>query len=245
MLDYITGGIINTFSSYITDSNMNIVDFMDKKNKIRNRKLKEQEQRVSDILKASRKVFFDKGYLKTTMDEIAYEAAISKPTIYRFFSTKEDLYFSLIIPVLNECLQEMGELNIQLQLNMFNSGDKLLRDLIGVFFKKYIDSPDLFRIGQLFQQAGKLWTLDKKTESSVKNLSRAVMEEMRSILDSAINQGLIINMDRYIISEVIAGSLFGIIQLHDARVRGGSNDNRLEPVIEAIMGLFAKSIILK
>jgi AcrR family transcriptional regulator len=79
--------------------------------------------------------------MKTTMDEIAYEAAISKPTIYKFFTTKEDLYFSLILPLIQECLNDMEEVNLQLQLNMFNSGEKLLRSVMNVFFKKYTDIP--------------------------------------------------------------------------------------------------------
>lgn len=217
---------------------------MDRKNKIRDRKLKEQEHRVDEILKAARNVFFHKGFLKTTMDEIAYEAAISKPTIYRFFPTKEDLYFSLIIPVLQECLHEMEEVNLQLQLNMFSSGERLLGDMMKVFFKKYMYNPDLFRIGQLFQQAGKLWTLDKKTESSIRNLTRAVVGEMISVFDNAIKQGLVRDIDLRILSEVILGSIFGIIQLQDAKSRGNSED-RLESLIESAVELFSEAIVLK
>lgn len=218
--------------------------FMERKNKIRDRKLKEQEQRVDEILKAARKIFFNKGFMKTTMDEIAYEAAISKPTIYRFFPTKEDLYFSLIIPVLQECLHEMEEINLQLQLNMFSSGERLLRYVMDVFFKKYIKNPDLFRIGQLFQQAGKLWTLDKKTDSSIRNLTRAIMHEMRSIFDNAVRQGFIRDLDRRILAELILGSIFGITQLQDAKSKGITED-RLDAVMESVVKLFSDAIVLK
>ena len=147
---------------------------MYKKNKLKDRKLKEREQRADEILAAAGKVFFTKGFLKTTMDEIAYEAAISKPTIYKFFPTKEDLYFSLLIPEMQEWLQNIEQINVQLQLNMYSSGEKILRNVMNVFLKNYIKNPELFRIGELFQQAGKLWTIDKKTDSSIRTLSRAV-----------------------------------------------------------------------
>jgi len=217
---------------------------MERKKKLRDRKLKEQEQRIDEILKAARKVFFSKGFMKTTMDEIAYEAAISKPTIYKFFSTKEDLYFSLILPLMQECLHEMEEVNLQLQLNMFNSGEKLLRSVMNVFFKKYTENPDLFRIGQLYQQAGMLWTIDKKTENSIKELARSVMDEMRSLFDSAVIRGLLRDIDRRMLTDIIVGSIIGITQLQDAKSRG-LDENSIDPVISLTMNLFSDAIVLK
>ncbi|HOP65346.1 MAG TPA: TetR/AcrR family transcriptional regulator [Spirochaetota bacterium] len=217
---------------------------MERKKKLRDRKLKEQEQRIDEILKAARKVFFSKGFMKTTMDEIAYEAAISKPTIYKFFTTKEDLYFSLILPLIQECLHDMEEVNLQLQLNMFNSGEKLLRSVMNVFFKKYTDNPDLFRIGQLYQQAGMLWTLDKKTENSIRELARSVMDEMRSLFDTAVNRGFFRDIDRHILTDIIVASIIGITQLQDAKAKG-LDESSLEPVIQKAMELFSDSIVLK
>lgn len=217
---------------------------MERKKKLRDRKLKEQEQRIDEILKAARKVFFSKGFMKTTMDEIAYEAAISKPTIYKFFTTKEDLYFSLILPLMQECLTEMEEVNLQLQLNMFNSGDKLLRSVMNVFFKKYTDNSDLFRIGQLYQQAGMLWTLDKKTEDSIRDLARSVMDEMRSLFETAVNRGFFRDIDRHVLTDIIVGSIIGITQLQDAKAKG-LDESSPEPVIKKAMELFSDSIVLK
>ena len=218
---------------------------MDRKRKLKDRKLKEREQKADEILKAAEKVFSSKGFMKTTMDEIAYEAALSKPTIYKFFPTKEDLYFSLLIPVLQEWVSELEEIHLHLQLNMYNSGEKLLRSIMTVFFKHYIRNPDLFRIGQLFQQAGKLWVLDKQTDSSIRTLSRAVTAEMRSLYDNAVQQSLFSDIDRFSFTEVLLGSIFGIIQLHDARLQGGSSEHKLESIIDAAVDLFSRSVVLK
>ncbi len=218
---------------------------MYKKNKLRDRKLREREQRADEILTAAGKVFFTKGFLKTTMDEIAYEAGISKPTIYKFFPTKEDLYFSLLIPELQEWLHNIEEINVQLQLNMYSSGEKLLRNVMNVFLKNYNKNPELFRIGELFQQAGKLWTIDKKIDSTIRILSRAVTGEMRSLYDNAVKQGIMRDFDRYSFTEVLLGSIFGIIQLHDARLQGGNEEHKLEAIIDTAVDLFSGSIVLK
>jgi len=213
--------------------------------KIKDRKKKEQENRLNDILMAAKKVFYRKGFLKTTMDEIAYEASVSKPAIYRFFPTKEDLYFSLVIPFLKDSLHDMEEINIQLQLNIYNSGETLVRNVLDVFFKRYRKDPDVIRIGQLFQQAGMLWELDSKTEEQVRGVTRLIMQEMRSIFDNAVSMGLIKDIDRYMLVDILIGSFFGIVQLEDSKAREKGVPEKVEYVIEMTIQLFINSVVLR
>ncbi|HAD81967.1 MAG: hypothetical protein A2509_06645 [Candidatus Edwardsbacteria bacterium RIFOXYD12_FULL_50_11] len=55
-----------------------------------------------DILRAAGKVFPRKGFHKTLMDDVAREAKIGKGTIYRYFSHKEDLFFSILENAMDE-----------------------------------------------------------------------------------------------------------------------------------------------
>ena len=48
------------------------------------------------ILDAARQVFFAKGYVGASMDEIASVAAVSKQTVYKHFADKESLFRDLI-----------------------------------------------------------------------------------------------------------------------------------------------------
>ncbi|HNX23681.1 MAG TPA: TetR/AcrR family transcriptional regulator [Spirochaetota bacterium] len=218
---------------------------IEKRNKLKDRKSREQQQKVDDILKAAKKVFFKKGFLKTTMDEIAYEAALSKPTIYKFFPTKEDLYFSLVVPFIRESLHDMEEINLHLQLNMFSSGANLVKAVVDVFFKRYKAEPDIFRIGLLYQQAGMLWKIDKDIEDSIVGLSRDMMDEMRSLFDTAVNRGLIRNIDRYKLVDILFGSFFGVIQLEDSKSRRSSSTIDVESVINMTVELFLNAVVLK
>jgi AcrR family transcriptional regulator len=61
------------------------------------RKEREKLQRRRDILEAARSVFSEKGFQTATMDEIAEKVELSKPTIYLYFDSKEDLYTSLAL----------------------------------------------------------------------------------------------------------------------------------------------------
>mgnify|MGYP002353582991 CR=1 FL=1 len=61
------------------------------------RKRQEKEIRRTDIIDAAERVFFSKGYENSSMDEVAREAEFSKRTIYVYFSSKEQIYFEIMI----------------------------------------------------------------------------------------------------------------------------------------------------
>ncbi len=64
---------------------------------------KEEKVKVR-IIEGATEVFLQHGYSKVTMDEIASHLAISKKTIYKFFSSKEDLLIE-VISNRNKCMR--------------------------------------------------------------------------------------------------------------------------------------------
>jgi TetR/AcrR family transcriptional repressor of mexJK operon len=48
------------------------------------------------IVEAATSVFLDKGYDGTSMDDIATLAAVSKPTVYKYFADKERLFAEIV-----------------------------------------------------------------------------------------------------------------------------------------------------
>jgi AcrR family transcriptional regulator len=55
-----------------------------------------------NIIDTSVKVFLEKGLFKTSMDDIAKEAGLTRRTLYRYFDTKEDLAFEASIILLSD-----------------------------------------------------------------------------------------------------------------------------------------------
>ncbi|WP_031079633.1 TetR/AcrR family transcriptional regulator [Streptomyces sp. NRRL S-118] len=49
------------------------------------------------IIDAATKVFLDKGYSGTSMDDIAKRAAVSKQTVYKHFADKERLFADIVL----------------------------------------------------------------------------------------------------------------------------------------------------
>jgi TetR/AcrR family transcriptional repressor of mexJK operon len=48
------------------------------------------------LLLAATELFLEKGYDSTSMDDVAAKAAVSKPTVYKYFSDKERLFAEIV-----------------------------------------------------------------------------------------------------------------------------------------------------
>ncbi len=55
-----------------------------------------RETRMEEMLQVAGRIFAERGYHGTSMDDIAAEADISKPLLYRYFGSKDGLYIALI-----------------------------------------------------------------------------------------------------------------------------------------------------
>jgi AcrR family transcriptional regulator len=63
---------------------------------IKERRLREKEERRSAIIEAAKKVFLEKGIEHATMKDIAAEAELSKAALYLYFKNREELTFELL-----------------------------------------------------------------------------------------------------------------------------------------------------
>ncbi len=61
------------------------------------RKEKEHLIRKNHMVNAAEKIFLQKGFERSTMDDIAKEAEFTKKTIYSYFKSKDELYYEVML----------------------------------------------------------------------------------------------------------------------------------------------------
>jgi TetR/AcrR family transcriptional regulator len=71
------------------------------------RRAREKAQRRREILKAARQEFFERGFHRPTVDDVAARAEISKGTIYLYFESKEEILAHLLLEGLELLLKRM------------------------------------------------------------------------------------------------------------------------------------------
>jgi len=69
-----------------------------------------QARRRRRILDAADELFARQGYAEVQMDEVAQRAKVAKPTIYRYFASKEELFLETIAGVLNSVQEKLETL---------------------------------------------------------------------------------------------------------------------------------------
>lgn len=69
-----------------------------------------KEERKQDILDKSLQVFIDKGYTRATTVELAENAGVSEVTLFRYFSSKQEIFLEAIRPSIIDMFYEKAEL---------------------------------------------------------------------------------------------------------------------------------------
>ena len=214
---------------------------------IRQRKKRERDQRIQGILTAAKKVFFSKGYQRTTMDEIAFEAEISKPTIYQYFKTKDELYSALMLPFLEEFSAQFEKIDKKLKTNRYTSGKGLVQDFFKAFLKSYDIAPDSLRVAHtFFQHSDLINELTPDTRAAISSQGKYDFELARQVLETAIAQGLIKDLNTYILSDIVWGLFVGITQVMDMKsTKRSQPDKYLRSTLKEAEKLIIDAIVLK
>jgi AcrR family transcriptional regulator len=214
---------------------------------IRQRKKRERDQRIQGILTAAKKVFFSKGYQRTTMDEIAFEAEISKPTIYQYFKTKDELYSALMLPFLEEFSAQFEKIDKKLKLGRYTSGKGLVQDFFKAFLKSYEIAPDSLRVANtFFQHSDLINELTPEARAAISSKGKYDFELARQVLETAIAQGLIKDLNTYILSDIVWGLFVGITQVMDMKsTKRSQPDKYLRSTLKEAEKLIIDAIVLK
>ncbi len=61
------------------------------------RRARERAQRKRDILDCARGLFAERGFQGCTMEDICTRTEFAKPTLYKYFSSKEDLFYTVLM----------------------------------------------------------------------------------------------------------------------------------------------------
>jgi len=174
------------------------------------RREKERESRRSAILKAARKLFFDRGFKNVTVDKIAAKAEVSKGSVYLYFKSKEEIYTQILI---NDSINSFQDLE-----KKFSAKDAPAEELLLIFADNYIDyflnENELFRILMTFMLHADDMILTDEQNAQLLQATNDNIKFVSEILQKGVDAGEfspIINIRQA--QNAIWGLLNGIISL--------------------------------
>lgn len=170
---------------------------------IQERKAREKRARQEAILQAARQVFLAKGLDQATIEEIAEIAELSKGTIYLYFSSKEELYISVLSQGLTELIEKFRAIS---QKQGGNEGaDTLLRTMKDEYYAFFATYPEFFHMNSMLYQG----RIKEKVAPDVWKASHEKMRAALTLLADIIEHGVQSGIFRQLDSWRAANSLWG------------------------------------
>ena len=93
------------------------------------------------IISAAEKLFLQKGFVGTFVDDISKEAGFTIHTIYRYFVNKEDLFFAVLL----KWSKQNNAVWVE-ELKYGRNGLDKIRLTNKVYYQAYINNPEMFRL---------------------------------------------------------------------------------------------------
>lgn len=161
------------------------------------------ELRKDQILDCSKKIFSEKGYYETYVEEVIKEAKVGKGTFYRYFKNKEDLFISLLIKFLNE-----WETAASIDLSMINPENinDMLKLLINRSFRFFQENEELCNI---YLRVGP--GLNKIFEPYLVSFEEKMLNYIKLYIKEGITMGLVRpDLDVELASNIAAGAFLRV-----------------------------------
>ena len=171
------------------------------------------------ILTAAKKVFLEKGYLNTTIEKVAAKARVSKGAIYLYFSSRDDLYMSLLIPMMQDLGRLFGELEEKVSNDRTIEGKDVVMGFYHCFKTIYDADPDIFSIIRAFQIGVLTSKMTEQSAAEINRYAKRNSEVGRNLIRKAIQRNLIREANPAQLYNMFWGMFIGIVQLEESKYR--------------------------
>jgi uroporphyrinogen-III synthase/AcrR family transcriptional regulator len=189
---------------------------------IKEDKIKRKEKKKERMLEVAAKLFSKKNYHEVMMDDVAQLTNVAKGTVYNYFTSKEELYFTIMSSKLNH-LNTSLKIKINSEISIIDSLHTYVIHLY-MFMMKYQN---------FFLMYQKEYMI---AENEFCDQLRAMSEDLRSILSEIVYKGKrenqFRNIDESLAVQLVLGSVFGSVQ------RGIENGYSGDKLIEEREKLF-------
>jgi len=154
------------------------------------------------IIDAAIEVFSRNGFQNSTISQIAQKANVAEGTIYQYFKSKEDLFFSIPIDKTKEFFNEL-----ELHLQGIHGAENKIRKFVWYYLYHLQENPEYARALMLEMRVNRNFA-NTKTFEAYRPLTHKILE----IIEGGQEEGIIRkDVNSYTIRHLILGMLEHIV----------------------------------
>lgn len=208
---------------------------------IQERKERERERRRQQIMVAAKRVFAQKGFSRATMEDIAHEAELSPGTLYLYFKSKDELYVSLSIRLL-----QFMQLRIDHVDSMADQDPEAkLQAMISAMHDVYDFDPQVIIHMFHLQSNENLMNLSSDLLEQIKDLSRRSLGTMAKIIEEGIRQGKFLDRHPVALADVFWSLFSGVVLWLSSKKLIDQNKDYLKSTLDIAFDVFARGLKIR
>jgi AcrR family transcriptional regulator len=136
----------------------------------------QHSERRELLLGVAKKIFAERGFQSTTMDDIAKEAGFTKPILYQYFESKIDLYHEIVTQTAQMLIGKLAG-----AVSVAESPRAKIEVAFRVYFDMVVSETDAFRILFIHSHEG-------QTAGDLRNVELALVSFMEPFIDISISK---------------------------------------------------------
>jgi len=205
---------------------------------IQERKEREKERRRQQIIVAAKRVFSEKGFNKSTMEDIASEAELSPGTLYLYFKNKEELYASLSLRILQYLHIRVDHVNKETELSSEQKLEKLIEAMYDVY-----DFDPLIIINMFHLQSSEtLKNLSPRLMTQIEELSRKSIGAISSIFREGVEKGVFIEKHPVALSDIFWSLFSGVVLWEASKKIINEDKDYLKKTLAIAFEIFSQGV---
>ena len=205
---------------------------------LKTRREREKQARYDTILDAAELVFSEKGYERTSMDDIARTASLSRALLYVYFKDKAAIQRGIMLRAGHSLFRRFEEAR-----QTADNGLAQIRAMGESYYRFYLEEPDYF--SALTKASTAMAEADESQAEEMLCSKSDLMELMVGAIELGLQDGTM-NRDR-INNPVqtalyLRGALHGVILLCQSEMGEGNPEFPAEQLIRHTMDMLTSSI---
>lgn len=107
----------------------------------RARKPSQKRVRREEILEAAKQLFERSSYDEVSLNSIARAAGMSKPNVYRYFSSREEIFLQILLEQQGAFVERLAK-----RLESLADGKATVDEIVGIWLDVSLESPELLAL---------------------------------------------------------------------------------------------------
>lgn len=159
------------------------------------------ETRPDELLDAALKLFIEKGFAETRVEEVAIEAGVSKGTVYLYFKSKEEILYAIVrravTPIADHALKMIGD---------FDGDPRIAMTMVAKMVGTKLADPDFTAVPRLIIR--EVQGFPGLAEMYRREVLDRMIPVVEALIQRGIDQGYLRPVDPNLTIRSIVGPIF-------------------------------------